>query len=128
MKSEIDPVLRLQIVNELKAVMANIMEVSREEWVSGDELGRRFAFFTRSWLRTYGQLLPRERVSVVGSDGEEHRTGWCYPVHRIERMIHEGKLRRMVMLGGKGRASRYEECLPTIAEMEKACTLAQQAR
>lgn len=111
MRSDIDPVLRMQIVTEVGKIVADALEKGKEEWITGDELGRRFGFFTRSWLRTYGQLLPRERVSVVTEEGEEHRTGWCYPVHRIERMIAEGKLRRMVMMEGKGRGRRYEDCV-----------------
>ena len=118
MKGEIDALLRMQIVAEVKKVMTEVLEKNREEWVTGDQLSKQFAFFTAHWLRTYGQLLPRERVGVVMSDNNEHKTSWCYPLHRIQRMIEEGKLRHLVMIEGKGRSKRYQECFPTIRELE----------
>lgn len=115
----LDPLVRLQLMKEVREVITEILEQRQEKWVSGDELGKQFAFFSPSWLKHYGKLLPRERVAVAIGDDEEHRTGWCYPIHRIERMIAEGKLRRLVLVEGKGRAKRYEECFPTMKELDK---------
>lgn len=116
---KMDALLRMQVVAEVKKAMNEALEGSREIWLSGDELGKRFGFFTRSWLKTYGSLLPRERVSVDHGGNEVHRTGWCYPLHRIERLVNEGKLRRLVVLQGKGSSRKLEECFPTINELTK---------
>lgn len=100
--------LRFEIIGEVKRAMAEALREQHEVWLTGDELGKQFGFFTKSWLKTYGQLLPRERVTVNTEDGP-HSTGWCYPLHQIQSMIKEGKLRTLVYLKGKGSTRKYEE-------------------
>lgn len=122
MKREIDALLRVQIIAEVKNAMSEVLESSQEEWLTGDELGRRIQFFTKSWLKTYGQLLPRERVTVDDVEGT-HRTGWCYPLHRIQRMIADGKLRKLVFIQGKGSTKAYKDAMPTIVELHRRATI-----
>ena len=85
--------LRAEIVGVVAQAMKEANEQKNEKYVSGDELGQFFSFFTRSWLRYYGHLLPRERVCVVMEDGETRTTGWGYPLHEIQRMVREGSFR-----------------------------------
>lgn len=67
-------------------------EVMNEVWLTGAKLTEQIQSFSPSWLKRYGYLLPRERMVMVDEDGVEHKSGWCYPLHRIQRMIVEGKL------------------------------------
>lgn len=87
-----DATLRAQIVKTVQKSVAEALEGANERWVSGEELTTYFAFFTKSWLRLYGQALPRTRA-IVTADGIEHSTGWCYPLHKIQRMVRDGEIK-----------------------------------
>jgi len=56
------------------------------------KLSEQIQFFSKSWLEEYGHLLPREHMMYEDEDGVVHKTSWCYPLHRIQRMIVEDKL------------------------------------
>ena len=58
-------------------------EVMNEVWLTAAKLSEQIQFFSKSWLQDYGHLLPREHLVY---------SGWCYPLHRIQRMIVEDKL------------------------------------
>jgi hypothetical protein len=87
-----DATLRAQIVKTVQKSVTEALEGANERWVSGEELTTYFAFFTKSWLRLYGQTLPRTRA-IVTADGREHSTGWCYPLHKIQRMVRDGEIK-----------------------------------
>ena len=90
-----DKMLRAEIIAEVRRAMADSLEIYREQWVTGDELTKQVQFFSKSWLKTYGSSLPRERATVMGDDGETHSTGWCYPLNRIRRMVAQGQLKEL---------------------------------
>lgn len=84
---------------ELKAIvrraMEEKMEMYSEVWLTGEELGKVFGTFTRSWLKRYGHSLPRKQPRVVDERGEMHETGWLYPRNKIERMFETGEVERL---------------------------------
>lgn len=88
-----DKLLRAEIIGEVTRAMREVIESMEERWVSEKELSSYFSFFSRGWLRYHGHLLPREKVKLRDSDGTLHVNGWGYPLHRIERMVLEGKFR-----------------------------------
>ena len=67
-------------------------EVMNEVWLTAAKWSEQIQFFSKSWLEEYGHLLPREHMMYEDEDGVVHKTSWCYPLHRIQRMIHEDKL------------------------------------
>lgn len=71
--------------------MSEVLEDMEERWLSPEELCKQFSFFTRDWLSKYGHLLPREKVGIDGGPS----THYGYPLHRINRMISEGKFRNL---------------------------------
>ena len=71
-----------------------LAEMYREEWVTADRLSERLGMFSTAWLKRYGYLLPRERAEVV-EGAEMHATRWAYPLHKIQRLLMEGKLKGM---------------------------------
>ena len=87
-----DKYTKTQILAEVREAIRMTMEGVNEQWISGEELGKQFQMFTPSWLKRYGQTLPRTQA-VVECNGERHRSAWYYPRHRIARLINEGKLR-----------------------------------
>ncbi|MBR4131252.1 MAG: hypothetical protein IKU02_10100 [Bacteroidaceae bacterium] len=92
-KIKIDSRLKDAIVNEFAGQSVRYhYEVMNEVWLTAAKLSEQIQFFSKSWLQDYGHLLPREHLVYVDEEGVEHKSGWCYPLHRIQRMIHENKL------------------------------------
>lgn len=92
-KVKIDKRLRDEILKEFAGdTIRYHYEVMNEVWLTAAELTKQIQFFSKSWLQDYGHYLPREHVVYEDKDGVEHKTSWCYPLHRIQRMIAEGKI------------------------------------
>ena len=93
-----DKVLRSEIVAEVKRSMAEVSEMYKEEWLTGEKLGERFQLFNKGWLKAYGHLLPRTQAIVKTADNREHRSSWVYPAHKIARMIANNELKRLAII------------------------------
>lgn len=91
----IDRYTRDAIVAAVKKATIEANEIYSEEWISGQQLCDEIGFFTKEWLKRYGQLLPRECVRVTDSEGILHRTGWSYPKKKILRMLSNGEFRNL---------------------------------
>ncbi len=90
----IDAALRRQIVNEVNNAITNALQGANEKWLNGEQLSQQFSIFTKSWLKSYGHTLPRTQAVVLAKDGE-HRTGWCYPLYKIQRMVQNGEIKQL---------------------------------
>ena len=88
-----DKMLRAEIVGEVRRAMQESLEMYREQWVTEKELMKHVQCLNKTWFKTYGHTLPREQVVVT--DDKPHRTGWCYPLHRIQRMLQSGELKTL---------------------------------
>ena len=91
-----DRILRAEIIATVRQTMTEVMEGADEVWLRPKQLLEQFGMFSQEWLDNNGHLLPREYASVVLPDGEEKCTRWAYPMHKINRMIQEGKLKGLV--------------------------------
>lgn len=89
----LDKKTREGIISTVKSAAKEYYEVANEVWLSGEQLAEQFPFFTIGWQKRYAHMLPRERITICGKDGNCHSTSWCYPKHQIQRMIHEGAFR-----------------------------------
>lgn len=90
-----DKMLRAEIMGEVRRAMQESLEMYREQWVTDKELMKHVQCLNKTWFKTYGHTLPREQVIVTDSDNEPHRTTWCYPLHRIQRMLQSGELKAL---------------------------------
>ena len=88
-----DRQLKNEIVAAIRSAEREAREMYEERWVSGDELTRYCAMFTKSWLKMYGHSLPRTRAVVVDEAGNEHASIWAYPLHQIQRKIASGEIK-----------------------------------
>lgn len=89
-----DRLLRMEIVDEVRRAHTELAEMYEERWLTAEGLCERMGMFSVAWLKRYGHLLPRERAEVV--DGAEmHASRWAYPLHRIQRMVMERKLKEL---------------------------------
>lgn len=80
-----DRVLRSEIVNEVKRATIEAFELYNERYLTAEQLCDQFGMFTLSWLKTYGERLPRTKI------GSSNR--WAYPQHKIARMIADGSIK-----------------------------------
>ena len=78
--------IREDVLEALKAGLAQM----QERWISGQELCQQFQMFSPKWLKTYGDVLPRRRVTVTGLDGVAHSSHWAYAQHEIALNIANG--------------------------------------
>lgn len=90
-----DKQLRNEVRVEVRAAMREALELYNERWVTAEELTKWIGSITPSWMRTYGELLPREQLIVYDENDIPHRTGWSYPLHRLQRMMAEGDLKKL---------------------------------
>lgn len=81
------------ILDVIKKGQMEAAEIYSEKWVTGAELCAIVEMFTKDWLENFGWKLPRERIEVTCDDGSRRVTRWGYPLHQIQRMIHEGRMR-----------------------------------
>ena len=86
-----DRTLRREIREDvMEAIRAAVVQME-ERYLTGQELCKQFGMFTPKWLKMYGDVLPRKRVTVTGLDGKSHSTRWAYPQHEIAKGIRDGK-------------------------------------
>ena len=91
-----DRMLRAEIIATVRHTMQEVLEGADEVWLKPKQLLEQIGMFSQECLDNNGHLLPREYASVVLPDGEEKCTRWAYPMHKINRMIQEGKLKGLV--------------------------------
>ena len=92
---KLDKETRDAIAAAIREAQIEAAEVYHEQYVTGKELCKQIAMFSTNWLENFGWKLPRERIEVIGDDGETRVTRWGYPLHKIQRMIAEGRMRSL---------------------------------
>ena len=106
--------LRAEIIATVRQTMTEVLEGADEVWLKPKQLLEQFGMLSQEWLDRNGELLPREYASVVLPDGEEKCTRWAYPMHKINRMIQEGKLKGLV----KMKKTTAADATGTVAAMQ----------
>jgi hypothetical protein len=109
-----DRMLRAEIIATVRQTMTEVLEGADEVWLKPKQLLEQFGMLSQEWLDRNGELLPREYASVVLPDGEEKCTRWAYPMHKINRMIQEGKLKGLV----KMKKTTAADATGTVAAMQ----------
>ena len=94
---EIDRQLRKDIAAEVAAAVRDTLARMEERWLTGKQLCEHFAI-AKEWLKEYGETLPREVFIVETMDGKKHESTYKYPMHKINQMIAEGKMRKLKVM------------------------------
>ena len=102
MMIKMDATTRAALMRTVREAVNEAMETTREEWVTGDELCKRCSMITKSWLKQWGYLVPRERIEVTEKDGSVTATRWGYPLHKILRLVMNHELRYLEDRGREG--------------------------
>lgn len=91
-----DRIFEAKLLALIDRKMTERLEGADEVWLKPKQFLERFGMFSQEWLDENGHLLPREYASVIWPDEKEHCTRYAYPVHKINRMIQEGKLKGLL--------------------------------
>ena len=93
-----DKELRREIAVQVAMAVRDTLSKIEERWLKADELCKHFGMFNKEWLKEYGDTLPRERVTVEHADGTSHKTRWAYPMHAINQLIMDGKVKHLKVM------------------------------
>ena len=85
----------IELKGVVRRTMEEQMEMYSEVWLTGEQLCQVFGTFTKSWLKRYGQALPRRQPGVTDERGERHESSWLYPRNKIQRMFASGEIEQL---------------------------------
>ena len=91
----LDKVTKEAVLATIRRATMEANEVYQERWLTAEQLCAEVGLFSLDWLSRYGMMLPRECIRVSDGAGKCRRSKWCYPLHKILRMISEGALREI---------------------------------
>ena len=66
-----------------------------EKWVSAETLGEYIETLNVHWLKRYGSCFNRTRVEWTDKDGRHHTGSWLYPLHEIQEMVADGRIKQL---------------------------------
>lgn len=95
---ELDSQMRREIAEQVAMAVRDTLSKIEERWLTADELCKQFGMISKEWLKEYGDTLPRQRVTVEHMDGTMHRTRWAYPMHEINCMIMDGRVKHLKVM------------------------------
>lgn len=95
---ELDRQMRREIAEQVAIAVRDTLAKIEERWLTADELCKQFGMISKEWLKEYGDTLPRERIIVEKLDGAKARTRWGYPMHEINRMIMDGRVKHLKVM------------------------------
>lgn len=77
--------LKTEIFFQVRDAIQAVMEEQQEQWVTAEKLCEQYQCFTLAWMKDHGRELPRTKAA--------YSNRWCYPLHKIGRLIQENKIR-----------------------------------
>lgn len=79
----------------IREVLRTELETAEEKWLTKEELCAQFGCFSPDWINRHGDLLPRTQIVLTEANGKECRSRWCYPMHKINRMLQDGSIKSL---------------------------------
>ena len=87
---------------EIKAVVRDAireaMECYEERWLTDREMSQYVSVMTQRWIRDHGDMLPRTQIEYTDATGR-HSSSWLYPLHRIQAMMADGRIKELRHIG-----------------------------
>ena len=93
--ASIDKDTRMAIAQAVQAAVEGQIAQYAEEWVTAEELCKKYQMFNKDWLKRYGHSLPRTCALVTDENGETHKTRWAYASHQVARMIANNEIKQL---------------------------------
>ena len=77
----------------IEVIRKSVKEYS-ERWVTAETLGKHIETLNPNWLKKHGHCFNRTRVGWTDENGE-HEGSWLYPLHEIQEMVEDGRIKRL---------------------------------
>lgn len=90
-----DRQLKADIVATVRKSLMEAMETYDERWLTSKQISEYIGCLTERWLRDNGEMLPRTRMEWTDSQGQRHASSWMYPLHRLQAMIADGRIKSL---------------------------------
>lgn len=85
-----DRQLRKEIREDVQAAIRAGMLQMEERWISAAELCKQFAMITPKLLKYHGDIFPRKKITIEGTNGKRVSTHYGYAQHEIAMNIANG--------------------------------------
>ena len=90
-----DKLLKAELVATVERTVRQAMECYAERWVTADVLSQYVGVMTKRWLQDHGDMLPRTPIEWTDQNGIRHTSSFMYPLHRIQSMIADGRIKEL---------------------------------
>ena len=90
-----DKQTKVEIKVVIREAIQEAMEVYEERWLTDREISQYVSVMTQRWLRDHGEMLPRTPIEWTDRHGKRHATSYLYPLHRIQAMIADGRIKNL---------------------------------
>ena len=104
--ASIDKDTRMAIAQAVQVAVQSEIAQYAEEWVTAEELCKKYQMFNKDWLKRYGHSLPRTCAIVTSEDGQAHKTRWAYASHQVARMIANNEIKQLRCLSVNVKTAR----------------------
>jgi hypothetical protein len=90
-----DKQTKTEIKVVIREAIQEAMEVYEERWLTDVQIGEYIGVMTQRWLRDHGHMLPRQQAGWIDKNGVEHATSYLYPLHQIQAMMADGRIKEL---------------------------------
>ena len=87
------------IETKIVDVVRKAMMSYSEKWVTADVLCEHVGTLTPRFLKDHGDMFNRTRVEWTDKNGNRHIQSWLYPLHEIQAMIADGRIKELREVG-----------------------------
>ena len=85
-----DRQLREEIRQDVSRAINAALATMQEQWLSADDLCKQFQMITPRLLKYHGDIFPRKKMKITGTNGKSYTTRWAYPRNEIAINIASG--------------------------------------
>ena len=90
-----DKQTKVEIKVVVRDAIREAMECYEERWLTDREMSQYISVMTQRWLRDHGDMLPRTPIEWTDKHGARHTTSYLYPLHRIQAMMADGRIKEL---------------------------------
>ena len=84
-----------QLEAKVLATVWKAMTTINERWVTAEVLCQHVGTLTPRFLKDHGQMFNRTRLEWTDTNGNRHAQAWLYPLHEIQEMILNGRIKEL---------------------------------
>ena len=94
-----DKQTKTEIKVVIREAIQEAMEVDEERGLTDTQMEQYVSVMTKRWLQDHGEMLPRTPICWKDKKGIIHTSSYLYPLHRIQAMIADGRIKQLKEIG-----------------------------